>query len=115
MSGEGTDARELTSAMNDTKWDELRLAMNALDPPPAFQITTNDGHTGPCDGEWFYHFRDGGYADILHVDILPEDENARAAIAKALATIYVPGVGIDIVFHVFGYLLPGQSAVYFQP
>ena len=95
--------------------DELRLAMNALDPPSAFRITTTDGHTRPCDGEWFYHFRDGGYADILHVDILPEDEKARVAIGKALAMIHVPGVEIDKGFRVFGYLLPGQSAVYFQP
>lgn len=61
------DTRGLIPVMNNTKWEELRLAMHSLGKlRPQWQ--TKDLETGyvPCwDGDWFYHFRDGGY-DSIH-------------------------------------------------
>ncbi|WP_342588647.1 DUF6678 family protein [Neorhizobium huautlense] len=59
----------LNRVMNDTKWDELRLAMHALDPTPAWSALSTNGYRYGPDYKWLHHFRIGGYKDIVHVDI----------------------------------------------
>ncbi len=47
----------LVAVMNDTKWDELRLAMYELEPSPAYRTKCwENGYIPPWDGEWFHHF-----------------------------------------------------------
>ena len=48
--------------MNDTKWNELRLAMYDLDAQSPRRRTKNLESWYICrwDGEWFYHFGEGG-------------------------------------------------------
>jgi hypothetical protein len=59
----------LRPVMNDTKWNELRLEMYALTPPPTWKtLSTNRYYYGP-ERDWFYHFSEGRYEDIVHVDI----------------------------------------------
>ncbi len=96
--------------MNNTKWDELRLAMYALDPSPAWSTLSTGGYKSRPDSEWFYHFRDGGYRAIVHVDIFAADAGQRASIRSALSAIHVPGEETPEGFRIFGYLRDGQSA-----
>ena len=98
--------------MNNTKWDELRLAMNALDPAPAWSTQSINGCQSSRDAEWFYHFRDGGYGDIVHVDIFAADDAMRQQVRSALRSIHVPGEETEEGFRVFGYAADGQFVDY---
>lgn len=98
--------------MNNTKWEELRLAMHALKPAPRWRTMTRNGYVSAPDREWYYHFRDGGYDDIVHVDILADDAGHRARIRAALQPIHLPGEETADGFRVYGYAEPGQAVDY---
>jgi hypothetical protein len=102
----------LNPVMNDTKWDELRLAMHALTFGPAWSSLSTNGFQSPRDRDWFYHFYAGGYEDIIHVDIFVEHDAMRDGVRAALKLINVPGEETDEGFRVFGYLRDGQAADY---
>ena len=63
---------ERHGVMNNTKWEELRLAMYGIEPAPRCRCMTTSGYCSDADAEWFYHFRAGGYDDIRYVDIFVE-------------------------------------------
>lgn len=102
----------LNPVMNNTKWNELRLAMYALDPSPAWSTLSTNGYRSRRDTEWFYHFRDGGYGDIVHVDIIVADDAMRQRVRNALRSIQVPGEEVEEGFRVFGYAADGQFVDY---
>jgi hypothetical protein len=102
----------LRPVMNDTKWNELRLEMYALTPPPTWKtLSTNRYYYGP-ERDWFYHFSEGRYEDIVHVDIHVETPNQRELVLSALRRVHVPGEETPEGFRVFGYLQDGQGADY---
>lgn len=99
--------------MNDTKWEEIRLAMN--DYPNNRQWRTKDlekGYICPWDGEWFYHFRNSGYKYIQWLEIKTETEEIRTDILEILKSIHVPGEIFDDVIRVYGYVEIGKSVDY---
>lgn len=98
--------------MNDTKWDELRLAMYRIDPPPLWSTSVIGGYRSALDREWFYHFRNRGYKDIVLVDILADDPMHRERIREALRTIHLPGSETEKGFRIYGYASPDQSVDY---
>ncbi|WP_246617983.1 DUF6678 family protein [Rhizobium populisoli] len=102
----------LNSVMNNTKWDEVRLAMYALDPSPTWSTLVMNGHSYGSDGEWFYHFRDGGYEDIIHVDIHVATSQQRELVQSALKKIHVPGEETADGSRVFGFIERGQFIHY---
>ncbi|MCM5692470.1 hypothetical protein Q1M64_21560 [Sinorhizobium meliloti] len=102
----------LHPVMNNTKWDELRLAMHALDRRPLWRCKDVNGHYSDDDREWFYHFRSGGYASILYADITADDPSHREAIRAALKAIHLPGEETEAGFRVFGYGQKGQTLDY---
>jgi hypothetical protein len=104
----------LYPAMNDTKWDEVRLAMYALQPRPAYAVLSTNGHRSGWDREWFYHFRTEPYATILYVDIRTDDPAQHERVRAALRQVHVPGEETPEGFRVFGYLYAGQAADYLK-
>jgi hypothetical protein len=99
--------------MNDTKWEEIRLAM--YDYPNNRQWRTKDiesGYICPWDGEWFYHFKLGGYKTIEWLDIKAETEEIRNDVLKILKAIHVPGEVFDDVIKVYGYVEIGKFVDY---
>ncbi len=102
----------LNPAMNNTRWDELRLAMYAIAPPPSWSTLSTNGYRSPPDREWFYHFRDGGYESILYVDIQVDTPIQRELVRSALRKVHVPGEELPEGFRVFGYLQDGQAAAF---
>lgn len=100
----------LNPAMNNTKWDELRLEMYALTPPPSWSTLSTNGYHSQPDREWFYHFRKGGYESILQLDIQVETPAQRELVRSALKKVHVPGEEMPDGFRVFGYLQDGQAA-----
>jgi len=103
--------RGYAPVMNDTKWDELRLAMWGLTPKQP-KWRTKDLETGfisAWDGDWFYHFRVGGYATIEWVEIHCEPVAQRSVVQQELARVHVPAERTDDGFRVYGFIIPGNS------
>lgn len=91
--------------MNDTKWNELRLAMYELGPlsPRWRALDVENGYVSDWDGEWFYHFRNGGYKFIQWVEIAIESTEQRQAVLSELTKVHVPGEHTKSGFRVLGY------------
>src|ERR1700748_2777338 len=98
--------------MNDTKWDEIRLAMYALKPAPAWTTLATNGYRSSPDREWYYHFREGGYRCIRHLDIVVDTLVQRELVRSALKRIHVPGEETAEGFRVFGYHEDGQATMF---
>ena len=65
--------------MNNTKWDELRLAMYKLrERSPRFRTKDLTGYLSEWDREWFYHFRGSGYVSIewVEIEVLSAEQDA---------------------------------------
>lgn len=98
--------------MNNTKWEELRLAMYAIEMPTPWRCKIVTGYYSDADTEWYYHFRSGGYEDILYVDIFAENPTHREQIRGALKAIHLPGEETAEGFRIYGYAQRGQSLEY---
>jgi hypothetical protein len=99
--------------MNDTKWEEIRLAMSNY--PINRQWRTKDIETGyicPWDGEWYYHFKLGGYKTIEWLEIKAETDEIRNDLLKILNSIHVPREVFDDVIRVYGYVEIGKFTDY---
>jgi hypothetical protein len=104
----------LVSVMNDTKWDELRLAMYELGASsPLWRTKTlGSGYVCEWDGEWFYHFRIGGYADIEWVEIKIASPPQKMNVLTALRRVHVPGHETGDGFRVYGYVKADERLEY---
>lgn len=103
----------MNPVINDTKWKELRTAMCALPDAPQWRNKiVGTGYESPWDGEWFYHFGEGGYADVEWVEIKVSSTTQQEAVLAALREIHLPGHRTDDGFRVYGYLKPGESVDY---
>lgn len=91
--------------MNDTKWDELRLAMyNLGELSPRWRMRdVESGYECPWDGECFYHFRCGGYKMIEWVEIRIDSPEQEQAVHSALKAVHVPARRSESGFKVYGY------------
>lgn len=99
----------LSPLMNNTKWNELRLAMYAIEPAPRWSTLSQNGYRSPPDREWYYHFRDRGYEDILYVDIFADDLAHRERIRLAIKQLHLPGEETGDGFRIYGYAQKGQT------
>jgi len=102
--------------MSNTKWDELRLAMYSLGGPhPKWR--TKDMETGfipEWDGEWFHHFRLGGYETIEWAEIRVTSAEQEEAVLNSLKSVHVPGERTEHGYRVFGYAEPGKAIDYIK-
>jgi hypothetical protein len=99
--------------MNNTKWEQLRVAMIELDGfRPQWRAKDLSGFVSSWDGEWYYHFRDGGYASIEWVEIRVNSPDQDGAVATALRRVHVPGRRIENGFRVYGYANDGEAIDY---
>ena len=69
---------------------------------------------GPWDGEWYYHFREGGYGSMEWVELQLKDESQRDDVASTLASINLPGVHTIGGFIVYGHVMPGTPVEYIR-
>ncbi|MFT3989017.1 DUF6678 family protein [Aestuariivirga sp.] len=100
------------AVMNNTKWNELRLAMYNIEPAPRWSTLATNGFQSSPDREWFYHFRNGRYEGIVHVDIFADNPQHGDMILAALRKIHVPGEKTPDGFRVYGYRRDGQTIGY---
>ncbi|MBU9824391.1 MULTISPECIES: DUF6678 family protein [Yersiniaceae] len=93
----------LYSCMNNTKWNEIRLAMVGMESPPLWKMTFLNGYESVVDGEWFYHFREGGYLDIQYLDVLTNSVEQHATVGTILRAIHLPGMETSTGYRILGY------------
>lgn len=94
--------------MNNTKWEEVRLAMYNLPLPPKWRTKDIEtGYISTWDREWFYHFKNGGYETIEWVEIQPDSSEQKENILTALAKIHLPLEVGETSLKVYGFILPG--------
>ena len=103
-----------TPVLNDTKWDELRLAMHGLgaQSPRWRTRDVRSGYVCPWDGEWFHHFRVGGYDTIEWVEIEVTSSRQYDLVLERLRQIHVPGEASEHGFIVYGYVPSGRAIDY---
>lgn len=103
----------MKSLMNDTKWDELRLAMHVLSPhKPRWRTKDLSGYLSMWDVDWYYHFRVGGYKTIEWVELEIETSDQDAAVLAVLRQIHVPGRRIENGYRIYGYVPDGDAIEY---
>lgn len=106
----------MISVMNNTKWEELRVAMYELGPlHPQFRIKDRDREEPwPWDGEWFYHFRLSDYEAIEYVDLRVGSQEQRDAVRDRLRAIHLAGTETGEGFRIYGWRKPGEFAEYLK-
>lgn len=110
----------MVAVMNNTKWDEVRLAMYDLgNMSPSFRYKDlKDDEPWPWDGEWYYHFcgrgrRPGrGYETIEWCELRTTTEEQREAVRGLLRQIHVPGIETADGFCLFGWIEEGAQLDY---
>ncbi len=106
-------ALPVNPVMNDTKWEELRLAMYGLGGlRPCWRTKDLSGYVSPWDGEWFYHFRVGGYDSVEWVEIRVTTPKQDAAVEAALRQVRVPGHRVERGFRVYAHARDGEAVDY---
>lgn len=106
----------MIGVMNDSKWNELRLAMYELGPQsPKWRTRDKEnGYTCPWEGEWFYHFRNGGYSTIEWVELRIDSPAQREAVLAVLRKVHVPGEETELGFRVWGWVPLGAQIDYIK-
>lgn len=98
------------SACNDTKWLELRalvLSFSASNRPKFRSKCITNGYTSKWDGEWFYHFVDGGFKDIEWFELKFEPADCWEML-RGILEIGLVGEVRDNVLRVYGYVPNGH-------
>lgn len=92
--------------MSDTKWNELHLAMYGLgEVRPLWRVRDIEtGFESRWDGEWFYHFIEGGFKTIEWVEIQVTSPEQDAAVLSILESIHVPGRRTENGYKIYGYV-----------
>jgi len=105
---------ELVRLMNATRWEEIRLGMYALGViSPRWRVRElHSRYLSDWDGEWFYHFKVGGYEHIEWLEIETTSPEQTSAVQDVLLQVRVPGERIGNVFRVYGYAPLGKPMDY---
>jgi hypothetical protein len=104
---------EYFSVANDTKWRELRAAMLGLDgaDQPDFRCKDlESGVLGRWDGEWYYHWQDGGWESMEWAELSVKTARRRDLVRAVLKRIRFAGEETAEGFRIFGYVRNGQPA-----
>ena len=102
--------------MNKTKWDEIRLSMYNLgiNMKTAIKWRTKDvknGYISNWDGEWYYHFKNGGYETIEWLEISTPNNIIKEAILNELKKIHIPSKIQEGSIMIYGY--PNDSSIFY--
>ena len=107
-------AMSIMPLMNNTKWEEIRLGMYELgELSPKWRTKdVENKHICDWDGEWFYHFRNGGYECIEWLEIATTSQEQAAVVGAVLQRVKVPGEQFGGIFRVYGYAPLGKPVEY---
>ncbi|WP_367116361.1 DUF6678 family protein [Bradyrhizobium sp.] len=105
------------SVANDTKWRELRKAILELDCAewPSFRCKSLDtGHLSSWDGEWYYHWSEGGWDWMEWAELSVRTPQERDTLREILRLIRFAGVETADGFRIYGYIRRGEVADYIK-
>ncbi|RDZ06690.1 hypothetical protein C3744_28330 [Priestia megaterium] len=103
---------EYQLVMNNTKWAEIRNAMNDCSINTIWRTKdVKTKYTSDWDGDWFYHFK-GNYKNIEWLEIKVENLEEKNQVINTLRTINVPGETKGDVIKVYGYVQNSNSVDY---
>jgi hypothetical protein len=99
---------EYQKLMNNTKWEEIRLAMHNY-PLPIEWRTKDIENSYICDwdSDWFYHFKLDGYKTIEWLEIKVVNDDIKNDIVTLLRKIHVAGEILKDSIKVYGYKKDG--------
>lgn len=101
-------SNEYNSLMNNTKWEEIRLAMYNYPVKTLWRVKNIDnGYLSNWDGEWFCHFKLGGYNTIEWLEIKVDNVAIKNEVINILRKIHVPGEIFENSIKVYGYKKDG--------
>ena len=96
---------EYLSLMNNTKWEEIRLAMYDYPITVQWRVKNIDSwYISNWDEEWFCHFRLGGYHTIEWLEIKVDNEEIKNDVINILRKIHVPGEVLEDSIKVYEYI-----------
>lgn len=101
------------SLMNDTKWEEIRDAVN--NSTDKIHWRTKDimnGYISQWDGDWYYHFRDGRHRAIERLEIKVETDDLKKKVLAILQEIHVPGKVFKDSIRIYGYAKTSEAVDY---
>lgn len=105
------------SVANDTKWGELRSAMLDLDhsDQPDFRCKSlESGVLSRWDGEWYYHWQQGGWEWMEWAELSVKTARQRDLVRIILKRIRFAGEETAEGFRIFGYVRNGEPANYIE-
>jgi len=102
--------------MNKNKWEEIRLSMYNLgiNMKTVIKWRTKDvknGYISNWDGEWYYHFKNGGYETIEWLEISTPNSTIKEAILNELKKIHILGKIQEGSIMIYGY--PNDSSIFY--
>ena len=98
-------ARSMHAVCNDTKWEELRLAM--LDLPgnrPSWRTKSLNGFIYGWDVDWLAHFRLGPHSEIEWCEISASDSLSCEELLAAIEPIGLSGLVEQDLIRIYGYV-----------
>lgn len=100
---------EYNSLMNNTKWEEIRLAMNEYSVTAKWRVKNIDNrYLSNWDGDWFHHLKLGGYDTIEWLEIKADNEEMKNEVVNILRKIHVPGEVLKNSIKIYGYKKDGS-------
>lgn len=103
---------EYQSVINNTKWEEIRNAMNDCSINTIWRAKdAKTKYISDWDGDWFYHFK-GNYKNIEWLEIKVENLEEKNQVINTLRIINVPGETKDNDIKVYGYVQNSNSVEY---
>ena len=104
----------MLSVMNNTKWEELCSEMYSLKVSSPLWRTKDHatGYLSPWNGDWFYHFREGGFNSIEWVELKIDSTAQYEIILGILKQINLPGSKSESAFKIYGYVPMSQYVEY---
>lgn len=100
--------KEYNSLMNNTKWEEIRVAMHDYPLATLWRVKNIDnGYLSNWDADWFYHFRLDEYDTIEWLEIKIDNSEMKNEVVNILRKIHVPGEVLKSSIKVYGYKKDG--------
>lgn len=100
--------REYNGLMNNTKWKEIRMAMDNYQGTVLWRIKNIDnGLLSNWDSEWVNHFQLREYNKIQWLEIKVNSKEMKNDIIHLLRKIHVPGEVLDDSIKIYGYTKDG--------
>ena len=97
------------STCNNTKWAELRalfLSIEAAHRPEFRSKCITNGYISEWDGEWYYHFNEGGFKEIEWIELKFESVDCTDMFG-GLLEIGLVGEIRDNLLRIYGYVPKG--------